>query len=81
MSDELSGRFPWGGITLRFSAAAGVITDCIADSDSLDPEMPTLAARALIGVPLRLADITAALSDIPCGADIATVFADLPHNT
>lgn len=81
MSDELSGRFPWGGITLRFSAAGGVITDCIADSDSLDPEMPALAARALIGVPLRLADITAALADIPCGADIATVFADLPHNT
>ena len=82
MSDEVSGRFPWGGITLRMSVSGGVITDCIADSDALDPEMPPRAAGALAGVRFALSDIKKALA--VCGEpycdDIASLFAELPQN-
>jgi len=80
MTDEVSGRFPWGGITLRMSVSGGRITDCTADSDALDPEMPAAAARALVGVPLAYADIAKALSSAAgdaYSADIASLFADI----
>lgn len=82
MTDEVSGRFPWGGMTLRMSVEGGVITDCVADSDALDPDMPPRAAKALTGVPFTYADISKALAlgGVSNAYDIASLFAELPHN-
>ena len=77
-TDELSGRFAWGGITLRFTVDGGVIGSCTADSDALDPDMPALAARALCGVKPSAACVKDALSAFAEGADIASLFAEFP---
>ena len=77
-TDELSGRFPWGGITLRFSVENGRIISCTADSDALDVSLPADAARALVGTALSRASVLEALQGLPGGADIASLFDYLP---
>ena len=77
-TDELSGRFPWGGITLRFSVENGKIISCTADSDALDVSLPADAARALVGTALSRASVLEALQGLSGGADIASLFDYLP---
>ncbi len=56
----LSRRFGWGGITLRFSVAAGVVGDVRAETDAMEPELAAALNAALTGAPFTNAALSAA---------------------
>lgn len=74
-SAELSGRFPFGGVTLRLDVIRGKIAACRVITDALDPELPGKIAGALTGVAYDAQSCRDALSPLEHGGELAGLFA------
>lgn len=59
---ELDPRFPWGGVTVQFSVAQGVVTAVQVYTDALDPELPEELTRRLTGCAFEREALCAALA-------------------
>ncbi len=61
---SLSGRFPWGGIEILFSAKSGVFDEVKVYSDALDDTFPPAMEGALLGLPFSKEQMTSKLSEL-----------------
>lgn len=62
-SHRLSGRFPWGGITLELDVRDGHVAECTAFSDALDSEFISSIPDRLRGCAYNAHSFAAALGD------------------
>ncbi len=73
-SNEVSGRFAWGGVNICYTVSKGRIVSCRVYTDSLDTSFAETVESALIGAEFTPEAIQNAVRKIPNGGDIASCF-------
>ncbi len=70
LSLSCEGRFDWGTVQLQLETKDGIIRAAKVYTDAMDWQLPQTVEAALIGCRFTPQDLKAALSPLPCGADL-----------
>jgi lipoate-protein ligase A len=62
--NEFERRFPWGGVTVQFQVAGGIVGQARVFSDALDTTLAPALERALTGVRYAAGELAGAARDI-----------------